>query len=504
MLTEVNIHRVQSDSNLNKIDKKRTFNEANEQIQPNDLIARVFNALGNIKAAEDDIQSSLNDGGFHGFSDSQILAGEKQLDSRWSISYSDSSYAVPPKTNRSRAASDFHAPIKDPFYSNKEHEWTWSGNNSQIEEFLRLRKMNKRKSKDLYRASFALPPQQSSKNDNVFTINIDDPISQNIPQNTSTPSIFKRLNPFKKYDNSRRNSTLPDRSEVENYLNQTSAGRASRNISQAKRRASTFSIFSATDEHSADVLENTTIADLIRALEVMHTQTVAGDTPLLEDFFENPKRKVGNAGFAQTATSNQQSPMPSINIFPPSTPTQKQNRRSSLRPFTSGANTPLFNRSKRRQSLFLENSHSSRRSSVLIPPSQPPPYSETTSNVQKQHRRFSVRPTMLSIPPGQSSMPSIQASSSLQRRLSMRPSYGPSPLLNDYYTNKPSNNSRYNRSISTGSSNYSASSIENPLSRNSSNILTPVNESQSNTTQRRSSQPQPSSTATNRRRCESK
>lgn len=496
-----NLPRVQSDGDLNKVDRNRPFDET---LQPTELLARVFTALGNIKAA-DDAQSIAAMSGVHGFSDSQILSTEKPFDSRWSIPFSDTSFSLPPPKMRGRAASDFRAPIADQLEVNNSHDWTWSGNNPQIEEFMRLRKMNKKKSPDLYRAAFAFP-----KTDSSVVVNVDEVGPPTTTVTSPTRTIFDRLNPFKKRDDTRKLSLTPDRLDVNNYLDQTTAGRGSRisltpyqsSTPMAKRRPSTYSMMSVADDNSAEVLENTTIADLIRALEVMHTQAAAGDAaPSLEHLFSTPKSRPRFAStsmvdnFPNDPTSPQRMP-PAINIFPPSTPTQTRDRRSSLRP-TSTSNTPLFNRMNRRQSTIVDLP-SVRRSSQLVPPSTgPPPYSESTPR-PTSHRRFSVRPTLLSIPPGQSPMPSYQATSSLQRRLSMRPS----PLLTDY-TNPRTN--RFGRSISNTSSNLSASPLDSSPMPQRNLFLTPVNEAiRPNSRQTNHSPYLNIDTNVNRRRSESK
>lgn len=474
------MHRVQSDGDLTKFDRNRAFDESNSQLQPTELLARVFTALGNIKAADDEAQSNAAmGGGFHGLSDSQILASEKQ--SNWSLPFSESSFAVPPLKARARAASDFRAPMPDQLDVSNSHDWTWSGNNQQIEEFMRLKKFNKKRSLDLYRAALTSPKIENA------VVNMEEGVAaQTIrpPGRASSPSIFGRFNPFKKRDDSRKMSLIPnDRLDVKSYLDHTSAGRHSRisvpsfaNVApSARRRTSTFSMMSTTDEGSADVLENTTIADLIRALEVVHTQAVAGDDSMLENLFDNPRRRFGSTstinGLPQHNPQQQQQsvPPPLINIFPPASPTQLQSardRRSSMRPLST-SNTPLFRRSNRRQSAIVDLP-STRRSSLFVPTSLgPPPYSEATPRTK--HRRFSVRPTLLSIPPGQSPMPSIQATSTLQRRISR-----PNPQLTDYnsFNLRPN---RYGRSV-PGSSNHSVSPLETSPIVNRSGGLAPVTE----------------------------
>lgn len=457
------MHRVQSDSDLTKVGRNQVF--ARQQIQPTELLARVFTALGNIKAADDEVQSLATiSGGINGFSDSQILASERRNDSIWSIPFADTSFSVPPPKARGRAASDFRAPVFGELDINNAHDWTWSGNNQQIEEFMRLRKMNKKKQPDLYRAALAPP-----KNDNSFVLNVDDEAEPKPSARARSQSIFDRWNPFKKRDDSGKVSLTPDRLEVKNYLDQTSAGRHSRMTAHStpaiKRRTSNFSILSATDESSADVLENTTIADLIRALEVMHTQAVTGDNPVLEDLLESPRSRGGS----MSVTQNTAPALPLINIFPPQTPNPMRGRRNTMRSLTA-TNTPLFHHGGRRRSAVVDLP--SRRSSLLAPPwSGPPPYSEATPRTT--HRRFSVRPTLLSIPPGQSPMPSIQATSSLQRRLSTRPT----TLLTEHsHLRSP----RFGRSISANSSYHSTPPLDASPVAGHNQLLTPVDETQFN------------------------
>lgn len=471
-LLSVPMNRVQSDSDLRRVNRKRTFDETNQLSRPSDLLARVVTALNNIRTAEDDDQSVLDTtvGGVHGFSDAQILASEK-INSKWSLAYSDGSYAVPPTQYRSRAASDFRAPIRTELQSNDEHKWTWSGNNSQIKEFMRMRK---RKSNDLYRAAFG---QNKTNSGNSVIVNIEPPVEAISPA-VANNSILNRLNPFRRRSTDNDNkglSVTPDRLDVQNYLDRTAAGRGSHlSVSTrqylnktAKGRSSNFSILSMNDENNADVLEKTTIADLIRALEVVHTQANMSDTPLLQDYFNDPKRKVGMA----TLTPPSGLP-PLINLF---APVDKYGRRNSMKPQSS--QTPVFNRA-RRQSNILDNLTSSKRSSLLRPPSgQPPPYSESIDK-NKTYRRFSIRPTLLSIPPGQSPAPSFTPASQFQRRSSLRPS----PLAMDPSTIVTTlrASARFKRSISSSSGSGGVtptSNLSTPATRRRNLALRPVTES---------------------------
>lgn len=483
MHSEDQLHHAQSDGDIGRIQRRQTLSLDNSRLSPpSELLARVFTALGTIKGLDDDNVFDSRTDGIHGFSDSQILASENDLN--MSITYSDGSFnAVPPRKGRSRAASDFRPPPRDQLYERNEHEWTWSGNNSQIEEFMRIKKINKRKSNDLYRASFAL-----SKNDNSHVVDINEMTTKTLP--VSTPTFLNRLNPFKRQE-SRKQSLTPDRLDIDrspiDRISPISMQKRSIQNSTAKRRASVFSILSTTDDSNAEVLENTTIADLIRALEVMHTQAVTGNDSLLEsENFDNPKRKLGMVGLSAPMTN-----LPMINVFPPATPTKIRNRRGSIRP-PSNTSSPFMGPSKknlgRRQSTILDDLPSIRRSSFFqSPPIQPPPYSETPPNLA--HRRFSVRPAQLNSP-----LPTGPRPTSLKRRLSMR--------TTSLTLDVPSNNKLTPRQGRTDDSGRMPTS---PIS-NRNILLAPVNELHLNTpsNQQGPSRLFDSKYKQNRRRSESK
>lgn len=116
----VGLHRIQSDTDLTKIDKEKTFDLANAAVQPGELLAKVVVALSNIRP--DDQIDSRSNLGVHGFTDSQILASE-QNHSNWSLNTSEKSYAtvpIPQPTpfthTRQRAISEMRIPTD---YSHK-------------------------------------------------------------------------------------------------------------------------------------------------------------------------------------------------------------------------------------------------------------------------------------------------------------------------------------------------------------------------------------------------
>lgn len=418
-VTSSTLTRVQSDSDLSRINKEKTFEGSETLFDTSNLLARVVSALGSIRPVDEDGQSVLDialDGGIHGFSDSQILADERTLSGN-SLAHSDASFPNFPR-QRARAASVFHTPSHD--YMHDSNEWTWSGDNAQIQEYLRK---NTKKRNSLYRAAFT----SNNKLDGNRSLSIIMPTSDdNIPY-TANKGLINKINPFKK------TFGKPIAvSEQQRYLDKTARGRESK-ISltnqkylsaTARGRASVFSILSTTDEKNNDVLESTTIADLIRALEVVHTKANGPDTPLLDDYMDGPKRKMGTACLTPPP-KGQSNPL--LSVFPPAFGSSSAAaRRASLRPvntYNTIFNSKALPNMNRRQSSHAaaEAVNYLRRPSLR--PVNPPPYVAKASPTPSS-RRFSIRPTNLTTPPGQAPPnTSVQASSTtLQRRLSFRPS----------------------------------------------------------------------------------
>ncbi|BFG02546.1 open rectifier potassium channel protein 1 [Drosophila madeirensis] len=123
-----------SDTELSKLDREKTFETAEAYRQTTDLLAKVVSALATVKpppAAETEDPALY--GGYHGFSDSQIMASE------WSFS-TVNEFSAPPthRRQRARACSDFN--IDPPHWKSERplrashNEWTWSGDNQQIQE----------------------------------------------------------------------------------------------------------------------------------------------------------------------------------------------------------------------------------------------------------------------------------------------------------------------------------------------------------------------------------
>lgn len=397
----LSIIRTQSDSDLLKIDRKKTFAQINTA-EPNDLLAKVASALGQLRPEDNDAMD-----GVQGFSDSQILASERTWGG-WSNGREDKG------PYRIRAASETKLPHRN--QSDDAYEWTWSGANDQINDLRKLRE--KSKHNDLYRASFSgaagrrrqsstvvhIPPSQettitSGQNrfmgrfNNIFrkrAMSTTSSLMQQLPSNIHEDAI--------KYLKATSND-YPQNSGSR-YLN-TYNGAASRPPAPGYSRRG--SIFESLQSQNSQILENTTIADLIKVLEAVHTQAALGD--------EQPKRKLGTASLTPPE-------MPSIfGLFDP-TPDIRETYEK-------------YNPS-RRGSMFpsLNIPSSSRRGSLMPTGSklQPPPYSSLevpSAAASNAKRRFSVRPTAPQHAPSISSLASTSSASQvppITRKLSLRPS----------------------------------------------------------------------------------
>lgn len=184
-----------SDTELNRIDRQKSFETAEAFRQTTGLLAKVVNALATVQAPADEdttLGTASLYGGYHGFSDSQILASE------WSFPGVNEM----PKP-RGRACSDFNLDPKWKTAGRRStlaahNEWTWSGDNNQIQEAINIRcRQMDRERENIYRSSLGLPTLE-------HVVNVDDEemnkkkSTQDRPKKFSIPDGFRRLFPFKK------------------------------------------------------------------------------------------------------------------------------------------------------------------------------------------------------------------------------------------------------------------------------------------------------------------
>ena len=114
-----NLPRVSSESDLGRIDRDATFKTAATMIQPGQLMAHMFDALGD------------EDKGVQSFTDEEILAGEVRR-ATW-INNRD---AIIKK--RGRAASDVRIPMREK-QNNAERTWSGVEGSRRVHELFRER-----------------------------------------------------------------------------------------------------------------------------------------------------------------------------------------------------------------------------------------------------------------------------------------------------------------------------------------------------------------------------
>jgi hypothetical protein len=293
-------------------------------------------------------------------------------------------------------------------------------------------------------------------------------------------SLLSKLNPFKRKSTStfaKRHSLAPGTElDPQKYFRNTMNGRASisgfsnnnRNY-LTQHRPSLFT--QPCYEEEQDVLENTTIADLIRAIEKAHAENVVSSENLFGDVGGDETSSSGKGRRLGTdhltpphhqslLTLNGRTPYSSHTIHGPSSDIMPMKVSKSPKRLNSFVSTPQASSESHRGILGDSNPFLRRLSFRLPPPytSSPSPTpssndiatsSTTTLNIKPVlKRRFSVRPSNLEQAPGQfhknSSQQNVQVTTQqsttiapsqssnsptnpFQRRLSWRPT--PSTLV---------------------------------------------------------------------------
>ncbi|XP_017045820.1 open rectifier potassium channel protein 1 [Drosophila ficusphila] len=565
---EAGMVHASSDTELSKLDREKTFETAEAYRQTTDLLAKVVSALATVKPppASEQEDAALY-GGYHGFSDSQILASE------WS--FSTVNEFTTPRRPRARASSDFN--LEAPRWQSERplrsghNEWTWSGDNQQIQEAFnqrykgqqrpngagaapmvhlepdaldeqlkkpspagagRVKKFSmpdglrrlfpfqrKRPSQDLERklsvvsvpegvisqqarspmdyysntvtaasSQFYMrngrgpPPPPFESNGSLASgggggltnlgFQLEDGATP--PSALSSGAYQRKLGGGKRRRESiytqnpapsaRRGSMYPPTAHALAQMQMrrgslaTSGSGSAAMAAVAARRGSLFpaiaspnamssaprrsSIFSVTSDKDMNVLEQTTIADLIRALEVVHTHAVLDEQTQAAAAAAANGEAGGAAGGRASKGSRKQRKMGNAGLDPPQLPPILSLFAGDQ---TRSLQAAAANRLYARRSTIVGISPTGGAARSLLEP--PPSYTEragsqsqlaaggsaavpanaTGGQQGKFRRRFSVRPTALQIPPGQAPPPGANLSesssqSALQRRLSLRPS----------------------------------------------------------------------------------
>lgn len=276
-----------SESNLMRIDRHKTFNQQNVRDNTSDVLAQVVFALNNFTSNVEETvgggppSGTASSGGIDLFSDESILEDE------WSVVTAPNEKM--PKKFRSRAKS-LNPQISK--ISNsvdaKTPQFTWSGDNNDIQDYINAQVKNQKK----------VLKKMSKKDTNGIVINIEKPkdvVEVNETKNVGTNrrmsirnafnNVFKRRNTVFNSNTdavSESNDTFIDIEQSKGIPMKTSISPAFDRKMSIKgdgfkkpdyiRR---FSILSNQSVSSEQVLENTTIADLIRAIETAHIKNMA-------------------------------------------------------------------------------------------------------------------------------------------------------------------------------------------------------------------------------------
>ncbi len=248
-----------SESDLCRINKTKTFQEKNElPFDTGDVLARVVRALGNITVDGDDNN------------DSETMLDNDTITSAMSIKSSEHEYSLPPEKPRLRAVSAYRKPSLIP-PTESPHKWTWNGTNAQIQEFRNMRHKLNIKENEI------VPTKYLS-----CSVKIEEP-----------PSVksHHKLSPNNKHDqflqkpiaghHQKRYSIIGCQENLLPKRRPSRIGYLKPHQNSTSRRPSILDI----QENQVDknLLETTTIADLIRVLETAHTLNNSSNDPALQE-----------------------------------------------------------------------------------------------------------------------------------------------------------------------------------------------------------------------------
>lgn len=269
-----------SETNLMRIDKEKTFMQQNVLDNTGELLAQVVFALNSFHPPVEETPAAPSTNGAGGGID--LFSDESILEDEWSIITTPSDQIrsnQKPVHLRSRAKS-LHPQV--PKHSNpietSTPQFTWSGNNSDIQEYINAQVKGDKKT-------------MAKKEGVVICIDKSKEADANANRRKSIFTVFNNV--FK-----RRNTTATANAEAPAEATEPSPSLAKANTTPASdakssmktdatrntesvRRQSILSNLST----SSEALENTTIADLIRAIESAHVKHMLSAKP--HDSFGN-------------------------------------------------------------------------------------------------------------------------------------------------------------------------------------------------------------------------
>lgn len=328
------LNRIQSDTELERIDKKLTFQFSSGLVDQSDLLLRVVNALDQCATS---IEQSTNElrAGVEGFSDAEILASEK-YDSAWS--FGSRKLSSISRMFRERSKSEVKLSGVGSDDSMFHNTWYGISANENFSEF------QKHIAKSRFR-TMSVPVAQPQRVPGLFTR-----IKNTLKFKKSDKSLdIERQDSI--YDVKSRKSIIDD---CDGYLTQTSIGRLSTPTEKYLQQTEMGRQSNVTANDP--VLEQTSVAELFRVL----------NSVIEPDNKNVPKRKFGTAS-----------------LTPPSTiGTPPRTRRLPIR--------PIFQR--RRSSVNAPRASTNRRFSEQIgsvPPNLP---QITITRELDRSGRFSLKP----------------------------------------------------------------------------------------------------------------
>lgn len=238
------LHKTQSDSDLYHIDVQKTFRNSRNSRGEDDLISKVVSALGSIRQ-QDETERRGSEMGVQGFSNSQILSSEKSC-SGWSMQN------VEFDPSRASSLSYFD-------------QLTWNGRSANEIETIK---------------DTTIPSRPFNRSVSLHIPDDDDKNLQNIVNKEALRRTLKKPR-VRLLSEGRKNSVVFSEMEQTNAKRGSVISLPRDYISATSRgRSSLISILDAPiNATRSELLENTSIADLIRALEVVHSATVNENLP---------------------------------------------------------------------------------------------------------------------------------------------------------------------------------------------------------------------------------
>lgn len=275
-----------SETDLQRIDKTATF-AAHAIVQPAELLARLVNVLGYIPP-RDEFEWDQNEEQSRQIDAQTDLTGKSgdqqslpNSTTQWTIGGERFPFARP----RSRAASEMRLHATNDDYVNPSTEWTWSG------------PVAPKKMQEMMNARDTLPSKDGSNKPYRKFASLALPITA--PKNFF-PKWKKQFMGKRSSDagfatkNADKVETADDSSQQNNSLGPPPSYLNDRHDSFTRRPYYTHTGANlSTYLEGNNLLEETSLADFLKALTALHARVGTGTIP--DEYIAKPKRKLGTA-----------------------------------------------------------------------------------------------------------------------------------------------------------------------------------------------------------------